>query len=358
MLYLCYTEDMVTSTNTPNRILLYVHYNKYGVVADHVLYQLEKLRPLYNRVVFISNSQLPADADNVLGDRVDKIMQRENVGFDFAAWRDAMLDEGFESLAKYDWLTIMNDTCFGPVYPLEPIYEKMESSGADFWGMTEHIKCEIKAVITTDGIMNYHIPSYFISFRNNAVVSNAFIDFWSHVKDYTDVNLVIRDYETWLTKRLQDSGLSCSVFLKYDDTLVPGAQSNVAIYAPEDTLQLGMPFVKVKSFLEPHISSNTRNYIMAYLLRNLGFDIGLIVKHFQYSDLLGGFSLKAISEDSKVLSTLTMRKYNDFELDLPQNPETIFKSVTWRCGLVVTFLPRMIRRVLQRVKRGLHENGE
>ena len=43
------------------RLLLYVHYNKFNFISGHVLYQLEKIRPLYSRVVFISNSHLPED---------------------------------------------------------------------------------------------------------------------------------------------------------------------------------------------------------------------------------------------------------------------------------------------------------
>ena len=48
------------------RLLLYVHYNKFNFISGHVLYQLEKIRPLYSRVVFISNSQLPEDVKSNL----------------------------------------------------------------------------------------------------------------------------------------------------------------------------------------------------------------------------------------------------------------------------------------------------
>ena len=40
------------------RILLYVHYNKYDNLSSHVLYQLEKMRPLFEDILFISNSNL------------------------------------------------------------------------------------------------------------------------------------------------------------------------------------------------------------------------------------------------------------------------------------------------------------
>ncbi len=57
-----------------------------------MLYQLEKIRPLYSRVVFISNSQLPEDVKSnlVAQHLVDDILERQNSGFDFAAWRDGM----------------------------------------------------------------------------------------------------------------------------------------------------------------------------------------------------------------------------------------------------------------------------
>ena len=86
------------------RLLLYVHYNKFNFISGHVLYQLEKIRPLYSRVVFISNSQLPEDVKSnlVAQHLVDDILERQNSGFDFAAWRDGMKTVGFDQLAHFD----------------------------------------------------------------------------------------------------------------------------------------------------------------------------------------------------------------------------------------------------------------
>jgi len=44
-----------------NRILLYVHYNKSDDLSSHVLYQLEKLSPLFSRILLISNSCLSTE---------------------------------------------------------------------------------------------------------------------------------------------------------------------------------------------------------------------------------------------------------------------------------------------------------
>ena len=97
------------------RLLLYVHFNKFDSLSSHVLYQLEHIRPLFSNVLFISNSQLNNQtiAELKQNKLIDDFIQRENSGFDFAAWRDGMLEIGFDELTRYDSVTVMNDTCFG-----------------------------------------------------------------------------------------------------------------------------------------------------------------------------------------------------------------------------------------------------
>lgn len=70
-----------------NRLLLYVHFNRNDQLSEHVLYQLQQLRHNFEEIYFISNSKL-TDGDFVrLTDSklADGFLQRENVGYDFAA---------------------------------------------------------------------------------------------------------------------------------------------------------------------------------------------------------------------------------------------------------------------------------
>ena len=111
-------------------------------------------------MVFISNSQLPEDVKSnlVAQHLVDDILERQNSGFDFAAWRDGMKTVGFDQLAHFDSVTLMNDTCFGPLWDLKLIYQQFENDGeVDFWGMTNYRK---------DKDFNEHIQSYYLSFKN------------------------------------------------------------------------------------------------------------------------------------------------------------------------------------------------
>ena len=144
------------------RLLLYVHFNKFNQISEHVLYQLEKMRPLFRKVIFISNSKISQDqADELKKELVDEVLLRKNIGFDFAAWRDGMREVGFEELKSYDSVTLMNDTCFGPLWDLESLYQDFESDrNVDFWGMTNYRK---------DKDFNEHIKIYYLSFKQNGV---------------------------------------------------------------------------------------------------------------------------------------------------------------------------------------------
>ncbi|MFV8214050.1 rhamnan synthesis F family protein, partial [Streptococcus pluranimalium] len=169
------------------RLLLYVHFNKFDSLSSHVLYQLEQMRPLFSNVLFISNSQLNNQtiAELKQNKLIDDFIQRENSGFDFAAWRDGMLEIGFDELTSYDSVTVMNDTCFGPLWDLKDYYLNFESDhSVDFWGMTNNR--ETKKSRHSQGFRE-HLQSYYMVFHKPVLLSSAFQDFWRNIKSYQDV---------------------------------------------------------------------------------------------------------------------------------------------------------------------------
>ena len=213
------------------RLLLYVHYNKFNFISGHVLYQLEKIRPLYSRVVFISNSHLPEDVKDHLSNQhlVDDILERQNSGFDFAAWRDGMKTVGFDQLAHFDSVTLMNDTCFGPLWDLEPIYERFENENeVDFWGMTNYRK---------NKDFNEHIQSYYLSFKKQVIESCSFHEFWQGVQDFTNVQDVIDNYETKITTNFLDAGFRYkTVFHTIHEDTTGMLHPDFSYYNPTATL--------------------------------------------------------------------------------------------------------------------------
>ncbi|MDU3001425.1 rhamnan synthesis F family protein [Streptococcus parasanguinis] len=228
-----------------NRILLYIHYNKFDEVSEHVLYQLEQIKPLFSRVILISNSRLEKNYMRkleMIG--ITEIIQRANIGFDFAAWRDGMEYVGFDHLEKYDSVTLMNDTCIGPLWPLEPYFRSFESAiDCDFWGMTNFKKTKY---------FREHVQSYFVSYSREVVSSKVFKSFWMNVKSYDNVRQVIDNYETKFTSELKRTGFNYQVVFntlgeKSDDMLHP----DFSYYRPFDILNHRVPFLKIKA-LQSH----------------------------------------------------------------------------------------------------------
>lgn len=256
------------------RLLLYVHFNKYDNISEHVYYQLEHMKPLFSKVIFISNSQLSQSEVEKLRqkDLIDDFIQRENVGYDFAAWHDGMAQVGFENLKDYDSVTAMNDTCFGPLWDMAPLYEKYESDEAvDFWGMTNH-----RAIDAGHIYIDEHLQSYFMSFKKSIIVSDVFQNFWKKVEAYTDVQNVIDNYETKYTKIFTEAGFKYQAVLNTVPIADNFFHSNFTIHYPHVLLDNGVPFIKIKTFdLTQHLSP----YLLKAIEERSDYPSQLILDH-------------------------------------------------------------------------------
>ncbi len=230
-----------------NRLLLFVIYNKQSKLEKRTVYSLEKVRSYYNKVIIISNCNLSKRSKKQLIKLSDDIIYRENKGFDFSAWRDGMQYIGHENLSDYDTVTIMNDTCYFPVFDFKTIFLEMDNEEAiDFWGASVH-KATKSGMPGTDGPVPEHIQSYFITYKKKLVKASVFKDFWQKVKDFENVDLVIQNYETQMTSIFKNAGF------KYDALFNPKNLNNYgnnivdAVYeVPEKLLEEKFPFIKTK----------------------------------------------------------------------------------------------------------------
>ncbi|HFI0978477.1 TPA: rhamnan synthesis F family protein [Streptococcus suis] len=239
-----------------NRLLIYVHFNKYDAISNHVIYQLEEMKSLFSKVIFISNSKLSKDNQELLFEKklIDNFIQRENSGYDFAAWHDGMVNEGFDKLSYYDSVTVMNDTCFGPLWDLSSYYEKYEmDESIDFWGMTNHAEVKGHNLYIPE-----HLQSYFISFKRRLVESDVFLNFWSSIQSYDDVQKVIDEYETQYTKIFTKAGFNYTAVLDTVPIHHAYFHRNFTIHYPQVLLDFKVPFIKIKTFdLSQHLSPYT-----------------------------------------------------------------------------------------------------
>lgn len=252
-----------------NKILLYVHYNKNSGLHAHVLYQIKKLRAAYERIVFVSNSPLSSEHHKALSPCVDDIYERANTGFDFYAWKEAIEREGYESISGYDSVTLMNDTCFGPLFDLQDAHLRMQDDPCDFWGMINHRQRD-EIILELGTHIPEHVQSFFLVFKSNVVNSSAWRSFWESMECETNVYQVIAKYEVRLTEILREAGFKYKVML---DTLDLELSREELSYVPVHYCMGGkLPFLKIKALLQ---NKNPRHFL-GEISRICDYPIGLV----------------------------------------------------------------------------------
>lgn len=230
------------------RLALYAHYSNNGEIALYVLHYLLHLRELGFRICFVSNSPIPQATERELRELCEKVIERENTGYDFAMWQRALAEY---DLVQFDELLLTNSSIIGPLHPLGPLWERAAASECDFWGMTDNDESRP------------HLQSYFMVFRRQALEHSCFQEFWRSVLPFNDKRQIIESYEVGLTRWLEEHGLKWNalfpqkyihaVFLhrlsfarKLKNRVRPvWLPPNTTIFLPDLLLEFGMPFLKV-----------------------------------------------------------------------------------------------------------------
>jgi len=231
---------------TARRLVLYAHWDAEARVRPFTLFHLRALRELGATVDFVSNSPLAAAEQEALRPLCQRVLLRDNVGYDFAMWQEALRGV---APGAWDEVILTNSSVIGPLFPLAPIFERMTTGGWDFWGMTE-----------TWQVM-HHLQSYFLVLRAPVLASPVLGRFFESVLPYRNKKAVIHAYELGLTSALADAGFRGAAAFPPEslprawlrDLLVRGTRpwvyrrkKNATIYYADRLYRAGMPYLKVE----------------------------------------------------------------------------------------------------------------
>ena len=185
------------------KIAVYAHYDSAGQVHGYVITQLTALSDAGFCVVFVTNSQeLDEESIALLKPYVGRILCRQNIGYDFGAYRDAILS--IEQRHSLDALLIANDSVYGPFKPLDALLTSSEENDIDVLAMTD--SWEIR----------YHLQSYFMLFNKAALAKAEFWQFWSDLRYINNKDAVVRQCEVGLTRLLLRLRLRCEALFPYE----------------------------------------------------------------------------------------------------------------------------------------------
>ena len=263
------------------RIIFYLFYDPQGRVDDYVLYKLERLRPFAQHLFIVVNGKLSDEGRARLETVADTVWQRENIGFDVWGYKEALEQFGAERLREYDELILMNYTWFGPVNPFEPIFQRLDQSVVDFWGMTMHGELEPNP-FTYKGILHEHIQSHWIAVRRSMFDSDAWRTYWAEMPPIVSYIDSILSHESKFTHHFEQLGYTYEVAFPLENY----STWHPAFFDAEALLDDGCPALKRRPFFHDPLLLDREAVIARRFVEKadeLGYPVELIWQNMSHN---------------------------------------------------------------------------
>ncbi|WP_244932244.1 rhamnan synthesis F family protein [Nocardioides sp. W7] len=182
------------------RLAVLAHFDPTGQLAPHVDRNIDALTATFDDVVVVTTAALAPDARERLRSRPVRLIERENVGYDFLSYQVGLASAG--DLTAYDEVLICNDSFIGPLRSYDRLLDDMADDPADFWGLTASEQ------------LRPHVQSYFTCFRAPVLADPEFQRFWAEMKPLSRRWKVVRRYEVGLSERLHQAGLRSAAYFR------------------------------------------------------------------------------------------------------------------------------------------------
>jgi glycosyltransferase involved in cell wall biosynthesis len=251
------------SNKSKNRILIFSHFSRTSTIDDYVIYYLKHLSKLAD-IIFVSTAEnLPDSELKKISTFTRTTIVKQNYGYDFGAWKTGLNELGDE-LNKYQELILCNDSVFGPLYDLEPIFKQMNEKAYDIWGMSDNFE------------IDYHLQSFFIVYSKKAFTHKVFKDIWNNFKIFIDKQTLIENCEIGFSRKLQDTELKISSYCCAEDF---NSYLNITHYYWQDMiLKKHYPFIK-KELLRDNPMNIDISEWKNIIKKNTDYPVKLITEH-------------------------------------------------------------------------------
>ncbi|WP_379147312.1 rhamnan synthesis F family protein [Paenibacillus sp. sgz500992] len=174
------------------RIAVFAHYDKDGKLSNNVLKLLGHLEAVCERIIMVSTN-LHADQLDLLSPKVECFV-RENVGYDFYSYKFGI--EKIGNVYIYDQVLLLNDSFFiSSSFNIQSILEIADNSIYDICGLVDSYQ------------FNYHVQSFFVVLKKEALVSVWFGEFWRNVTILDKKTDIIFKYEIGMSQSAMSHSL-------------------------------------------------------------------------------------------------------------------------------------------------------
>lgn len=202
--FLCETHQELSPRPPPGcgTLVLFAHFDPHGIVDPYVAYYLRALYGLGATIVFVSGSPtLTPESVAAIRPYCAGIYTRRTLSLDFGSWHLAwcLLRRRGWSLDQFDRFVLANDSVFGPLFPLEELWNSFRD--ADMYGAIENTQ------------LAPHLQSFLLAWDLNSRTRPFLDDFWNDFRYVVGKGTVIWRCEIGLSRRAREAGLSVKPFV-------------------------------------------------------------------------------------------------------------------------------------------------
>lgn len=257
-----------------NKLCIFSSYDSEGIIHDYVLYYLQELKKIDTDIIFVTTSPTLEEKEiEKIRPFVSSYIHRKNVGYDFGSWKTALDSINY---MEYEQIIFTNDSVYGPLFPLQSVFDDMKSRDYDVWGITDSYE------------IRYHLMSYFVVYNRSIIKNPLFAELWNSILFYKNEHKqrIIEEYEIGFSRKLYKSSYKIGAYCDYwtlidklvskEDRLVNDLK--ISFRGLNPTLHLWRQGIEYKMlpFLKKEIPEQNR-------LGSVLFDIfSLLKKYTQY----------------------------------------------------------------------------
>lgn len=260
------------------RLGIYFIYDKDGIVDDYIPYFLKHFKPFCNELCVVVNGYLTPKSEQLLRPFCTRLIKRKNEGFDAWAYKTALDAYGRDKLLSFDEIILTNFTLFGPFYPLDEMFNNMESSSGDLWGFFRWPNYNEQK----QELYPHPLSSSFISYRRSVVQSEAFKQYWEHLPPICSYKDAVFLHEQYQQRYYEERGFSTSTWIDYR-SYRKFWQTHWPLFSAKTLIEKEhFPFLKRRQFFieDGHFTWGWDNLeIVKYLKKNSLYNVFFIYQN-------------------------------------------------------------------------------
>lgn len=242
------------------RLFLFAGYDKDGVIDDTLLWYLDALSKLGDIVLVMDCDVVDTSKLNDIKNLLHFQIARHGE-YDFGSYKRAyMWAHDNKILDQYEWVYLVNDSVYGPLFDLEPELKELESRGVDLTGMIDY----------SDNYTPKHIQSWFVGMSNRVANSDMIYEFMQSIRQRGKKSEIICKYEVGLSRTILQNGFKMSALFSQN-----GYHYHSVYDTPKIVLENFVPFVKKQGlcniggnvYLLPYTTDQFNDMIFAHAKR-------------------------------------------------------------------------------------------